>query len=70
MPRDGSGHSDNKVEKTHDIVHGAKGGSEVLERTEKVADVPEQQKGAALEGMNASGGGNSVKTHPEQPEGK
>ncbi|KAF2813725.1 uncharacterized protein BDZ99DRAFT_379732 [Mytilinidion resinicola] len=56
MPRDGTGASDNAVEPTNNIVHGASGDTS-LNRASKVAPLPEAEKGGALEGLNASGGG-------------
>ncbi|KAF2457729.1 hypothetical protein BDY21DRAFT_371305 [Lineolata rhizophorae] len=59
MPRDGSGASDNYVDPNQDSqVHGA--GSDTnpeLSHTKNVAPPPEPEKGAALEGLPASGGG-------------
>ncbi|KAK3944051.1 hypothetical protein QBC46DRAFT_351067 [Diplogelasinospora grovesii] len=55
MPRQGDGSSDNAIETGHDIVHGAD--SDKVARADKTAPMPEHEKGAGLEGMNASGGG-------------
>ncbi|KAF2191074.1 hypothetical protein K469DRAFT_558098 [Zopfia rhizophila CBS 207.26] len=64
MPRDGSGASDNgPIETGENLIHGASGDAK-LERTEKVAPPPDGEKGFAIEGMNASGGGSvGVKGH-------
>ncbi|KAF2115872.1 hypothetical protein BDV96DRAFT_646049 [Lophiotrema nucula] len=59
MPRQGDGSADNgPIETGENLIHGA-GGDDTLSRTKKVADPPEPEKGAALEGMNASGGGSA-----------
>ncbi|KAF2727960.1 hypothetical protein EJ04DRAFT_516925 [Polyplosphaeria fusca] len=65
MPRQGDGSSDNgPIEAGENLVHGTSGDT-TLERTKKVAEMPEQKKGAALEGMNASGGGSQGITHTD-----
>ncbi|KAF2657958.1 hypothetical protein K491DRAFT_690502 [Lophiostoma macrostomum CBS 122681] len=57
MPRNGDGSSDNgPIETGQNLVHGTDGDA-TLQRTKNVAEMPELEKGAALEGMNASGGG-------------
>ncbi|KAK0733816.1 hypothetical protein B0T26DRAFT_613579, partial [Lasiosphaeria miniovina] len=56
-PRNGDGSSDNSIESGHNIIHGA--GEEPStrdSRADKTAPVPKVEKGAGLEGMNASGG--------------
>ena len=59
MPRNGDGSSDNgPIEAGDNLIHGA-GGDATLKRTEKVAPMPEGEKGAAIEGLNASGGGSA-----------
>ncbi|KAK3372317.1 hypothetical protein B0H63DRAFT_527170 [Podospora didyma] len=56
MPQEGTSH--NAIEPGHNIIHGA--GSEPestrVSRADKTAEMPEPEKGAGLEGMNASGG--------------
>ncbi|KAF2241631.1 hypothetical protein BU26DRAFT_525134 [Trematosphaeria pertusa] len=57
MPRQGDGSSDNgPIETGENLIHGASGDA-TIKRAQKVAPMPEPEKGAALEGMNASGGG-------------
>ncbi|KXH29276.1 hypothetical protein CSIM01_01004 [Colletotrichum simmondsii] len=61
MPRDGSGASDNKVEETHDVIHGAGAIKFILQdphvdRADKTAPLPEPEKGLAIDGLAASGG--------------
>ncbi|EGY21229.1 hypothetical protein HYQ45_018178 [Verticillium longisporum] len=58
MPRQGEGHiADNAVENGQDIIHGA---GEVKDshvaRADKTAPMPEHEKGAGIQGLNASGG--------------
>ncbi|KAL2210262.1 hypothetical protein CC79DRAFT_1330635 [Sarocladium strictum] len=59
MPRNGDGSSDNGPfeEAQNNIIHG-QGDSDKLQRTEKVADLPEgkDEKGLGLSDANASGG--------------
>merc|ERR1711977_229224 len=68
MPRDGSGASDNVVEAGSNLVHGAAaGGSDApaasgVDRSNKAAAPPAPEKGDALEGMLASGGGSAGPT--------
>jgi len=63
MPRDGSGASDNVVEAGENLVHGAgendAPSSAGVDRSSKAVAPPPEEKGAALEGMGASGGGSS-----------
>ncbi|OQO01346.1 hypothetical protein B0A48_12901 [Cryoendolithus antarcticus] len=61
MPRDGSGAGDNAEELGETKVHGAGGetGSKV-DRSDKAAPMPSEEKGDSIEGMNASGGGNKI----------
>ncbi|KAK0742083.1 hypothetical protein B0T21DRAFT_282846 [Apiosordaria backusii] len=57
MPRQGDGSSDNAIDLGHNIIHGA--GPEKtthVARADRVAQPPEPEKGAALEGLPASGG--------------
>lgn len=62
MPRQGDGPtSDNAVEDTHDLIHGQGKDSTKIERNDKTAPMPAKEKGEAIEGMNASGGGAGVK---------
>ncbi|KAF2262648.1 hypothetical protein CC78DRAFT_534679 [Lojkania enalia] len=57
MPRQGDGSSDNgPIETGGNLIHGASGEA-TISRANKVAEMPEPEKGAALDGMNASGGG-------------
>ncbi|KAF2725088.1 hypothetical protein K431DRAFT_309747 [Polychaeton citri CBS 116435] len=63
MPRDGSGSAHNKVsdEPEHNITHGDETTtSQGVDRSSKAAAPPAAEKGEAIEGMNASGGGNKV----------
>ncbi|KAF2425276.1 hypothetical protein EJ08DRAFT_652193 [Tothia fuscella] len=71
MPRDGTGASDNKVEETHDVIHGAgKEESSHVDRADKTAPMPEIEKGAAVEGLSGSGGGSQgLSTGPEAGQG-
>ncbi|KAK0749186.1 hypothetical protein B0T18DRAFT_323903 [Schizothecium vesticola] len=64
MPRNGDGSSDNAIENTHDIIHGA-GAAKTshIDRADKTAELPEHEKGAGLKGMNASGGQSAGLTH-------
>ncbi|KAE9992153.1 hypothetical protein EG327_009886 [Venturia inaequalis] len=61
MPRDGSGTADNATagEPTHDIIHGTgkEPTSDHVARADKTAPLPEVEKGAAIPGLAASGGG-------------
>ncbi|KAJ4305142.1 hypothetical protein N0V90_000673 [Kalmusia sp. IMI 367209] len=61
MPRNGDGSSDNgPIEAGENLIHGASGDNQTtLKHAQKVAPLPEVEKGAAIEGMNASGGGSS-----------
>ncbi|KAF1959649.1 hypothetical protein CC80DRAFT_439576, partial [Byssothecium circinans] len=56
MPRQGDGSSDNGPIEGNNVIHGA-GGDATLKHTQKVAPAPEGEKGEALPGLNASGGG-------------
>ncbi|OCL03800.1 hypothetical protein AOQ84DRAFT_381246 [Glonium stellatum] len=56
MPRDGSGRSDNAIETGEDMVHGTQGEPKIY-RAERTATPPTEEKGQAIEGLNASGGG-------------
>ncbi|KAL1301836.1 hypothetical protein AAFC00_006021 [Neodothiora populina] len=66
MPRDGSGHGDNAIETDpafgQTIAHGAGGeaATSTVDRSGKAAAPPSYEKGEAIEGMNASGGGNKI----------
>ncbi|KAK3703804.1 hypothetical protein LTR37_014250 [Vermiconidia calcicola] len=68
MPRDGSGASDNAIENSHNIVHGNSAGENDapagsgVDRSNKAAPPPDlsTEKGEALEGHGASGGGDSA----------
>ncbi|OAQ97408.1 hypothetical protein LLEC1_02669 [Akanthomyces lecanii] len=59
MPRNGDGSSHNgPFEKAgHNIAHGVgDAGTDKVDRADKTAPMPEPEKGAGLEGLNASGG--------------
>ncbi|KAK0628241.1 hypothetical protein B0T17DRAFT_614192 [Bombardia bombarda] len=57
MPRNGDGSSDNAIEATKNIIHGVSDETSThVSRADKTAPMPEPEKGAGLEGMNASGG--------------
>nr|POF13122.1 hypothetical protein CFP56_10270 [Quercus suber] len=61
MPRDGSGASDNAIEQGENLTHGVNAPADSsVDRSNKAAPAPEIEKGEALEGMNASGGGDGV----------
>ncbi|KAK5128405.1 hypothetical protein LTR85_003073 [Meristemomyces frigidus] len=68
MPRNGDGSSDNVVEAGENLIHGAGAGendaptSSGVDRSSKAAPPPSTEKGEALEGMGASGGGASGPT--------
>ncbi|CEJ94686.1 hypothetical protein VHEMI10203 [[Torrubiella] hemipterigena] len=68
MPRNGDGSSHNGPfeEAGHNIAHGTEKAKE-NDQSHKVADLPEgiHDKGAALPGMNASGGGNAITNQPD-----
>ncbi|KAF2096985.1 hypothetical protein NA57DRAFT_77235 [Rhizodiscina lignyota] len=71
MPRDGSGASDNAIEAGENLTHGVgKEETSKVARADKVAEMPEPEKGKALEGMNASGGGSANPTNPEGQGGR
>ncbi|QDS75490.1 hypothetical protein FKW77_004647 [Venturia effusa] len=60
MPRDGSGTADNATGPPgHDIIHGTgkEPTTDHVARADKTAPLPEPEKGAAIEGLPASGGG-------------
>jgi len=63
MPRNGDGSSDNGPIEGNPIAHGA--GNEkvgvVVDRAKKTAEMPEVEKGAALESVDASGQGSEPK---------
>ncbi|KAK4444702.1 hypothetical protein QBC34DRAFT_334348 [Podospora aff. communis PSN243] len=58
MPRQGDGSSDNAIPKDlNNIIHGAgEEKSTHVDRADKTAPMPEREKGAALEGVDASAG--------------
>ncbi|KAJ8112050.1 hypothetical protein OPT61_g5495 [Boeremia exigua] len=61
MPRNGDGSSDNGPIEGQNIVHGSGNAAGQPEHAKNnVAPAPELEKGAALEGLNASGGGNKA----------
>ncbi|KZM27151.1 uncharacterized protein EKO05_0004680 [Ascochyta rabiei] len=61
MPRNGDGSSDNGPIEGQNIVHGAGDAPAQPEHAKNnIAPMPEIEKGAALEGLNASGGGNKA----------
>ncbi|GAB7324108.1 hypothetical protein MBLNU13_g07493t1 [Cladosporium sp. NU13] len=60
MPRNGDGSSDNVVDNSAGSqVHGV-GEDSSVDRSNKAAPAPTLEKGEAIEGMDASGGGNKV----------
>ncbi|KAK3070231.1 hypothetical protein LTR53_010804 [Teratosphaeriaceae sp. CCFEE 6253] len=73
MPRDGSGASDNAIEAGETKVHGAGSApsddpaSSGVDRSSKAAPAPEVEKGDAIEGLGASGGGNTTKGSGKGP---
>merc|ERR1711975_108057 len=75
MPRDGSGAADNVVEAGSNLIHGAAaGGSDApaasgVDRSNKAAAPPAPDKGDALEGMLASGGGSAGPTQSGSGDG-
>ncbi|KAF2632442.1 hypothetical protein BU25DRAFT_331919 [Macroventuria anomochaeta] len=59
MPRNGDGSSDNGPIEGQNIVHGNSGDVPQPQHAKNnVAPAPELEKGAAIEGLSASGGGN------------
>ncbi|KAH7078010.1 hypothetical protein BKA63DRAFT_509491 [Paraphoma chrysanthemicola] len=64
MPRNGDGSSDNGPIEGHDIVHGSSGDKTLQHAKNNVAPMPEGEKGEAIEGLNASGGGDAQKADP------
>ncbi|KAL1594139.1 hypothetical protein SLS59_008973 [Nothophoma quercina] len=62
MPRNGDGSSDNGPIEGQNIVHGNSGDASAQPQHAKnnVAPAPELEKGGAIEGLNASGGGNKA----------
>ncbi|KAJ4382005.1 hypothetical protein N0V86_002331 [Didymella sp. IMI 355093] len=61
MPRNGDGSSDNGPIEGQNIVHGTgKPESQPEHAKNNIAPAPELEKGGAIEGMNASGGGNKA----------
>ncbi|KAF2761406.1 hypothetical protein EJ05DRAFT_497956 [Pseudovirgaria hyperparasitica] len=60
MPRDGSGAADNAIDAGQTQVHGVGKSDAIPDHTKtNVAPMPEPEKGAAIEGMDASGGGSA-----------
>jgi hypothetical protein len=59
MPRQGDGSSQNGPFEEGNIVHGNAGDATLQHAKNNVAPMPEIEKGQAIEGMNASGGGNA-----------
>ncbi|KAF1836491.1 hypothetical protein BDW02DRAFT_566921 [Decorospora gaudefroyi] len=62
MPRNGDGSSDNGPIEGQTAVHGNSGDATLEHTKNNVAPMPEIEKGEAIEGMNASGGGSATKT--------
>ncbi|KAF1933095.1 uncharacterized protein M421DRAFT_416681 [Didymella exigua CBS 183.55] len=61
MPRNGDGSSDNGPIEGQNIVHGAgKPEAQPAHAKNNVAPAPELEKGGAIEGLGASGGGNKA----------
>ncbi|KAF2281490.1 uncharacterized protein EI97DRAFT_454677 [Westerdykella ornata] len=61
MPRAGGASDNGPFETGEHLTHGSSG-DPTIQRAQKTAPMPEHEKGGALEGMNASGGGGSVGT--------
>ncbi|KAJ9145567.1 hypothetical protein NKR19_g6068 [Coniochaeta hoffmannii] len=63
-----------KLETAQPIVHGSAGDQELpskVPRADKTAPLPEPEKGAGIEGMNASGGSSQgIKQGPNVGQGK
>ncbi|KAF1921030.1 hypothetical protein BDU57DRAFT_509581 [Ampelomyces quisqualis] len=57
MPRNGDGSSDNGPVEGQEIIHGSSGSDKLQHTKNNVAPMPKIEKGEAIEGMNASGGG-------------
>ena len=70
MPRNGDGSSDNGPIEGQDIVHGSSGSETLQHVKDHIAPMPEVEKGEALPGMNASGGGDAPKVSDEKPAAK
>ena len=70
MPRNGDGSSDNGPIEGQDIVHGTSGSETLQHVKDHVAPMPEIEKGEALPGMNASGGGEFPKVTDNKAESK
>ncbi|KAK4459152.1 hypothetical protein QBC42DRAFT_11807 [Cladorrhinum samala] len=72
MPRNGDGSSDNAIEAGHNMIKGAgPAESTRVARADKTAPTPEHEKGAGLEGMNASGGqSQGLSQGPNRGQGK
>ncbi|KAK1837076.1 hypothetical protein QBC39DRAFT_366608 [Podospora conica] len=67
MPRNGDGSGDNAIENTNDIIHGSDPVKNPhVDRADKTAELPQHEKGAGLEGMNASGGQSAGLTHGDK----
>lgn len=54
MPRNGDGSSDNGPIEGQNIIHGNSGDT-TLQHTQKVAPMPEIEKGDAIQGLGAGG---------------
>ncbi|KAF2133165.1 hypothetical protein P153DRAFT_363386 [Dothidotthia symphoricarpi CBS 119687] len=61
MPRNGDGSSDNGPIEGQNIVHGSSGDT-TLKHTQKVAPMPEIEKGDAIEGLGAGGAASQTAT--------
>ncbi|KAL5120599.1 hypothetical protein ACEQ8H_001347 [Pleosporales sp. CAS-2024a] len=62
MPRNGDGSGDNGPIEGHHIIHGASGDNSLQHAKNNVAPMPDIEKGEAIKGMNASGGGEAPKS--------
>lgn len=67
MPRNGDGSSDNGPFEANNVIHGNSGDATLQHTKNNVAPMPEMEKGEALDGLNASGGG---QFHKEPPTGQ
>ncbi|CBX99953.1 hypothetical protein IAQ61_002830 [Plenodomus lingam] len=65
MPRNGDGSSDNGPLEAGNVIHGNEGDATLQHTKNNVAPMPEVEKGEALEGHNASGGGSLPKNTEE-----
>ncbi|KAI8936971.1 hypothetical protein NX059_006199 [Plenodomus lindquistii] len=70
MPRNGDGSSDNGPIEANEVIHGNSGDATLQHAKNNVAPMPEVEKGEALEGLNASGGGEFQKEGSNAGQGK